>query len=125
MIMAGDGLLDGGDADQETDVERARIAHQYTLGEGPAWRPPDRAPPPVFATNLTRPPASRHWPLFAVQAAKTGAEAAFSPPLTGAGNALGTLDLYRTNAGSLSGDGIRTALLVADVGHHLPCPAGH
>ncbi|WP_200301717.1 GAF and ANTAR domain-containing protein [Streptomyces adelaidensis] len=189
--MAGDDVLGGGDAEQETEFERARIAHelisavrgtppsevpdalghacisllpaasglsvsvlgdgsdmgvvlcasdsvaarlaeiQYTLGEGPCMEAV-RLHAPVFATDLTRPPATRRWPLFAMQAAKAGAEAAFSLPLAGAGNSLGTLDLYRERAGSLSGDHIRTALLVADavtlaviaLDHASPHPEG-
>jgi len=171
--MAGDGLLGDGDAEQEADVERARITHeliagvrglapsdvpdalcrscvtllpaasglsvsvlaggsdmgvvlfasddvaarlaeiQYTLGEGPC-REAVRLRAPVFGTNLTRAAERRRWPLFSVQAAKAGVEAVFSLPLAGAGSALGTLDLYRETPGSLSGDDVRTALLVAD-----------
>ncbi|MET7475975.1 GAF and ANTAR domain-containing protein [Streptomyces sp. NPDC005648] len=189
--MAGDELLSGGDAEEDLDVERARIAHefiaavrgtppadvpqalchaclsllpvasglsvsvlgrssgtgvvlcasdeiaarlaeiQYTLGEGPCMEAA-RLRAPVFAADLTRPPASRRWPLFAVQAAKAGAEAVFSLPLTSAGNPLGTLDLYRARAGSLSGVHTRTALLVADavtlaviaLDHASPDPEG-
>ncbi|MFD6173783.1 GAF and ANTAR domain-containing protein [Streptomyces coeruleorubidus] len=171
--MSGDDLLGGGDAEQETEIERARIAHaliadlrglppvevpdalcrtclellpavsglsvsvladgldtgivlcasddvaarlaeiQFTLGEGPC-REAARLRAPVFATDLTRAPDQRRWPLFSVQAAKTGVEAVFSLPLAGAGNPLGTLDLYREAPGSLSADHLRTAMLVAD-----------
>jgi hypothetical protein len=45
---------------------------------------------------------------------KSGVEAVFSLPLAGAGNTLGTLDLYRETSGSLSADQLRTAMLVAD-----------
>ncbi|HSX99374.1 MAG TPA: GAF and ANTAR domain-containing protein [Streptomyces sp.] len=189
--MADDELLGGGNADQETDVERARIAHaliaavrglsppevptalcracvtllpvasglsvsvlgdgsetgvvlcasdgvaarlaevQYTLGEGPCMEAV-RLRAPVFATDLTRTPDTRRWPLFSVQAARSGVEAAFSLPLTGAGSALGTLDLYRSTPGRLSRDEVRTALLVADavtlaviaLDHASPAPEG-
>ncbi|MEX3105491.1 MULTISPECIES: GAF and ANTAR domain-containing protein [unclassified Streptomyces] len=97
-----------------SDSVAARLAEiQYTLGEGPGMEAV-RLRAPVFATDLTRPPATRRWPLFSVQAAKAGAEAAFSLPLAGGAGALGTLDLYRETSGSLSDDHIRTALLVAD-----------
>lgn len=172
-MVTGDELLGGGDAEQETDVQRARIAReliavvrglppaevpdalcracmrllpvisglsmsmtgdgtetgvvlcasdtvaarlaeiQYTLGEGPCMEAA-RLRAPVFATDLTRAPDSRRWPLFSVQATRAGAEAVFSVPLGGARGALGTLDLYRGTAGSLGGDHICTALLVAD-----------
>ncbi|MDC0765354.1 GAF and ANTAR domain-containing protein [Streptomyces sp. HD] len=110
----------------------ARLAEiQYTLGEGPCVEAV-RLRAPVFATDLTGPPATRRWPLFSVQATRAGAEAAFSVPLSGAGTALGTLDLYRDRAGSLSGDQIRTAMLVADavtlaviaLDHASPNPEG-
>jgi hypothetical protein len=32
MVMAGDDLLGGGNAEQDTDVERARIAHALIAG---------------------------------------------------------------------------------------------
>ncbi|MFD4259932.1 GAF and ANTAR domain-containing protein [Streptomyces sp. NPDC058534] len=86
---------------------------QYTLGEGPCTEAV-RLMAPVFATDLTRAPDARRWPLFSLQAAKAGAEAVFSLPLAGAGRALGTLDLYRETAGPMSTERVRTALLVAD-----------
>lgn len=189
--MAGDDLLGGGDAEPETEVQRARIAHelvaavrglppaavpealcrtcvtllpavsglsvsvlgegsdtgvvlcasdgvaarlaeiQYTLGEGPC-REAVRLRAPVLATDLTRAPDTRRWPLFSVQAARAGAEAAFSLPLGSVGSSLGTLDLYNENAGSLTADHLRTALLVADavtlaviaLDHASPAPEG-
>ncbi|MFE6338814.1 GAF and ANTAR domain-containing protein [Streptomyces sp. NPDC057798] len=186
--MPGDDLLGGGDAEQEIDVERARIAHallagvrglppaevpdalcrtcvallpafsglsvsmlgespdmgvvlcasdevaarlaeiQYTLGEGPC-REAVRLRAPVFASNLTRAPDQRRWPLFAAQAAKAGVEAVCSLPLTGGGSPLGTMDLYRETPGPLSTDHLRTALLVADavtltvIAHERASPA--
>ncbi|MEV4225666.1 GAF and ANTAR domain-containing protein [Streptomyces bobili] len=173
MIVGGDAGFGGGDAEEETDLRRARIARelitavrglppeevpealcrscaallpsvaglsvsvlgdgpdsavvlfasdetatrlaeiQYTLGEGPS---PEavRLRAPVFAPDLRDGPDVRRWPLFSDQAARAGVEAAFSVPLTGAGGALGTLDLYRETAGGLDGDDVRTALLVAD-----------
>ncbi|MFB7651561.1 MULTISPECIES: GAF and ANTAR domain-containing protein [unclassified Streptomyces] len=86
---------------------------QYTLGEGPCTEAV-RLVAPVFATDLTRAPDARRWPLFSLQAARAGAEAVFSLPLTGAGRALGTLDLYQETAGPMSSARVRTALLVAD-----------
>ncbi|MET7655121.1 MULTISPECIES: GAF and ANTAR domain-containing protein [unclassified Streptomyces] len=189
--MSGDDLLGSGDAGEDTDIERARIAHrliagvrglppqevpdalcracvgllpmvvglsvsvlgdssdtgvvlcasdgvaaqlaelQYTLGEGPC-REAARLRAPVFATDLARAPDTRRWPLFSVQAVRAGARAAYSAPLAGAGSALGTLDLYRDTPGSLRGDHVRTALLVADavtlaviaLDHASPAPEG-
>ena len=97
-----------------TDEVAAQLAEiQYTLGEGPCTEAV-RLLAPVFASDLTRPPDARRWPLFSVQAAKAGAEAVFSLPLTAAAGALGTLDLYRRTAGSLDNGQVRTALLVGD-----------
>ncbi|WP_307544181.1 GAF and ANTAR domain-containing protein [Streptomyces sp. V3I8] len=86
---------------------------QYTLGEGPCTEAV-RLRAPVFAPDLARAPDARRWPLFCVQAAKVGAGAAFSMPLTAGAKVLGTLDLYQETAGPLDGDRLRTALLVAD-----------
>ncbi|MBQ0995541.1 GAF and ANTAR domain-containing protein [Streptomyces sp. RK62] len=115
-----------------SDEVASRLAEiQYTLGEGPGVEA-IRLRAPVFATDLGAPPDSRRWPLFSVQAARAGAAAAFSLPLTGAGAALGTLDLYRDAPGSLPVDQVRTALLVADavtlavvaLDHASPDPEG-
>ncbi|WP_405724676.1 GAF and ANTAR domain-containing protein [Streptomyces sp. NBC_00028] len=86
---------------------------QFTLGEGPCTEAM-RLRAPVLASDLTRGPDARRWPLFAVQAAKAGVEAAFSVPLAGAAGPLGTLDLYRQTPGDMSNGHLRTALLVAD-----------
>ncbi|MFE7766909.1 GAF and ANTAR domain-containing protein [Streptomyces sp. NPDC057438] len=115
-----------------SDSVAARLAEaQYTLGEGPCLEAV-RLRAPVFATDLTRMPDTRRWPLFSVQAARAGAEAAFALPLTGAGSALGTLDLYRDTPGRPSRGEVRTALLVADavtlaviaLDHASPAPDG-
>ncbi|MET9762831.1 GAF and ANTAR domain-containing protein [Streptomyces sp. NPDC006372] len=98
-------------ASDDVAVRLAEI--QFTLGEGPCTEAV-RLRAPVFAADLTRAPDARRWPLFSDQAAKTGAQAVFSLPLAGAVGALGTLDLYRSTAGPMSGDQVRTALLVAD-----------
>ncbi|MFD9404788.1 GAF and ANTAR domain-containing protein [Streptomyces sp. NPDC060011] len=97
-----------------SDAVAARLAElQYTLGEGPCSEAV-RLRAPVFAADLTAAPDTRRWPMFASQAIPAGVRAAFSIPLTGAFEALGTLDLYRDKPGGLTGDQLRTALLVAD-----------
>ncbi|MFJ9728448.1 GAF and ANTAR domain-containing protein [Streptomyces sp. NPDC101209] len=115
-----------------SDDVATRLADiQYTLGEGPSTEAV-RLRAPVFAPDLSRPPDTRRWPLFSVQAIKSGAQSVFSLPLAGAGQALGTLDLYRRAAGSLTGAHLRTALLVADamtlavvaLDHASPAPEG-
>ncbi|MGW7257398.1 GAF and ANTAR domain-containing protein [Streptomyces sp. NPDC054834] len=97
-----------------SDAVAGRLAEiQYTLGEGPCTEAV-RLRAPVFATDLTRAPDVRRWPLFSAQAAMAGAKAVFSLPLTSGASPLGTLDLYRDTAGTLDSDQLRTALLVAD-----------
>ncbi|WP_235882712.1 GAF and ANTAR domain-containing protein [Streptomyces apricus] len=97
-----------------SDDVAGRLAEiQYTLGEGPCTDAV-RLRAPVFAPDLTRAPDASRWPLFCVQAAKAGAEAAFSVPLTAGAKVLGTLDLYQETAGPLDDDQVRVALLVAD-----------
>ncbi|MFJ6087811.1 GAF and ANTAR domain-containing protein [Streptomyces sp. NPDC092369] len=129
-VMAGDVNL--GVVLCASDGVAARLAEiQYTLGEGPC-REALRLRAPVFASDLTRAPDTRRWPLFATQAARAGAGAAFSLPLGGAGSTLGTLDLYKDTPGPPSDDHVRTALLVADavtlaviaLDHASPGPEG-
>lgn len=108
-----------------SDDVATRLADiQYTLGEGPS---PEavRLRAPVFAPDLTRPPDTSRWPLFSVQAVRSGAQSVFSLPLAGAGRSLGTLDLYREDSGSLTGPHLRTALLVADAVTHAVMALDH
>ncbi|MEU5196550.1 GAF domain-containing protein [Streptomyces scabiei] len=111
VLRAGDGVA-------------ARLAEvQYTPGEGPCVEAV-RLRAPVFATDLTRVPDTRRWPLFSVQAARAGAEAVFSLPLTGAGSALGTLDLYRDAPGGPSRGEVRTAQERSRTGRKCIRPPG-
>ncbi|MDQ1036202.1 hypothetical protein QFZ75_002618 [Streptomyces sp. V3I8] len=61
-----------------------------------------------------RGPDARRWPVFAHQAVDLGVRAVLSLPLGTGAPALGTLDLYRDSAGSLSVRDLRIALLVRD-----------
>ncbi|KAA0940482.1 GAF and ANTAR domain-containing protein [Streptomyces apricus] len=97
-----------------SDGMAAQLAEiQYTLGEGPCTDAV-RLRAPVFASDLTRAPDALRWPLFCVQAARAGAEAVFSVPLTAGASVLGTLDLYQGTPGPLDDEQVPTALLVAD-----------
>ncbi|MFJ8940396.1 GAF and ANTAR domain-containing protein [Streptomyces sp. NPDC102365] len=97
-----------------TDEVAGHLAEiQYTLGDGPGVEAV-RLRAPVFAPDVTLGADVRRWPLFCVQAAKAGAAAVFSMPLTAGARALGTLDLYQKTTGPLDGGQVRTALLVAD-----------
>ncbi|MEU7055541.1 GAF and ANTAR domain-containing protein [Streptomyces sp. NPDC046197] len=86
---------------------------QYTLGDGPCQTALDRAAP-VLATDLTRGPDVRRWPVFAHEAVGLGVRAVFSLPLGVGGIAIGTLDLYRDTVGALSESELRTALWARD-----------
>ncbi|MEU9205951.1 GAF and ANTAR domain-containing protein [Streptomyces sp. NPDC048332] len=74
---------------------------QYTLGDAPCQSAVDLVAP-VLAADLTQGPDARRWPFFAQQAVALGVRAVFSLPLSAGGLALGTLDLYREEAGELS-----------------------
>jgi hypothetical protein len=86
---------------------------QYTLGEGPCQSALELGAS-VLAVDLTGGPDVRRWPLFARQAVELGVRAAFAFPLGTAGQAVGTLDLYRDTSGGLSDRDLGTALLVRD-----------
>lgn len=125
LSVQGDDGADTGVVFCASDDVAARLAEiQFTLGEGPCTEAV-RLRAPVFATDLTRAPDNRRWPLFCFQAANAGAQAVFSLPLAGNGRPLGTLDLYKNTAGSLSSDHVRTSLLVADAMTHAVTALGH
>lgn len=86
---------------------------QYTLGDGPCQSALDLGVP-VLAPDLTQGRDALRWPLFAQQAVGLGARAVFSLPLGIGGMSIGTLDLYRDAAGSLSDRALLIALLVRD-----------
>lgn len=96
---------------------------QYTLGDGPC-QSALALTAPVLAADLTGGTDARRWPVFAQQAVELGVRAVFSIPLSVAGLAVGTLDLYRDRPGPLSerdrsfalpaADAITTALLAIE-----------
>ncbi|MFE0101296.1 GAF and ANTAR domain-containing protein [Streptomyces sp. NPDC059009] len=97
-----------------SDSTAARLAEaQYTLGDGPCQTAVDLVAP-VIAADLTRGPDARRWPVFAHQAIELGVRSVCSLPLGSSGQAIGTLDLYRDTAGTLSGQELQIALLVRD-----------
>lgn len=96
-----------------SDETASRLAEtQYTLGTGPCQTALVLAAP-VFAADLTEGPDARRWPIFAQYAVQLGVRAVFSLPLGGA-QPIGTLDLYRTSPGPLTGRDLETALLARD-----------
>ncbi|MFB6477415.1 GAF and ANTAR domain-containing protein [Streptomyces virginiae] len=102
------------------DAARQLAEAQFTLGDGPCRTVMERAAP-VFAADLARGADAGRWPLFAQQAVGLGVEAVFCLPLGAESVPIGTLDLHRNRAGSLSerdrlfavraADAITTALL--------------
>lgn len=94
------------------DVAAGLAEIQDTLGDGPSFRAVSLNAP-VFATDLTNGSDGRRWPMFAPQATSAGAQAVYSLPLR-QGTSIGTVDLYRAQAGALSERELRVALHAAD-----------
>jgi hypothetical protein len=86
---------------------------QFTLGEGPCWDA-TRHGHPVLVGDLTG-PAGRRWPMFAPAVLAAGFRAIFAFPLQIGAIRLGTLDLVCAQPGTLDGDALADALIVADV----------
>jgi hypothetical protein len=99
-----------------TDEVAMRIERlQLTLGEGPCVDP-SISGSPVLVPDLTDPSdvvASR-WPVFAAEAAESGARAIFAFPVRIGAIGLGAVDLYRRSPGSLSGHEMGTVLAAVD-----------
>jgi hypothetical protein len=97
-----------------SDSVAAQLAEiQYTLGEGPCLQA-RTLQAPVFASDLLDAQQVRRWPVFAAQAVRAGAKAVFSVPLGSSVRTLGTMDMYRREAGPLSDSDLHVALLAAD-----------
>jgi hypothetical protein len=85
-----------------SDPVAAQLAEaQYSLGDGPC-QSAMRLVAPVLAGDLTRGADARRWPVFAQRAVELDVRAVFSFPLGSDAVAIGTLDLYRRDAGPLS-----------------------
>lgn len=94
------------------DVAAGLAEIQDTLGEGPSFQAVSLNAP-VFATDLADGSDGHRWPLFAPQATNAGARAVYSLPLR-QGTSIGTVDLYRAQAGALDEREMRVALHAAD-----------
>ncbi|MEJ3742927.1 ANTAR domain-containing protein [Actinomycetes bacterium KLBMP 9797] len=117
-------------ATDEIAAELAELA--LTLGEGPGVDAVSGGP--ALAVDLTGSDCLARWPVFAPAAASTGAGAVFALPLHVGAVRVGVLDLYRAQSGSLDGDQLADALLLADTACALlldaaqrdrPHPGGH
>jgi hypothetical protein len=89
---------------------------QYTLGEGPAIDA-HRLGQVVAEPELESPDVQR-WPAFAPSALQAGARAMFAFPIRIGAARLGSLTLYRNQAGSIEGDRYADTLVMADVAAH-------
>jgi hypothetical protein len=88
---------------------------QRTVGEGPGPTAHERGGPALVADLAT---AEARWPGFTPGAHAAGVAAVFSFPLHMGAVRLGTLDLYRTSAGSLNRTELRDALVLAEIATH-------
>jgi hypothetical protein len=97
-----------------SDPTSARLEDlQFTLGEGPC-RDAAQHGHPVLVGDLTG-PAGRRWPMFTPAVLAAGFRAIFAFPLQIGAIRLGTLDLVCAQPGTLDGDALADALIVADV----------
>ena len=86
---------------------------QFTLGEGPCLDA-FRLREPVLVPDLGSAEAFARWPGFAHEATQAGAFAAFAFPLQVGTAPLGTVELYRSEPGALSGRDTAIAVLIVD-----------
>ncbi|MEH1125319.1 ANTAR domain-containing protein [Micromonospora sp. CPCC 206061] len=97
-------------ATDEVASELAELG--LTLGEGPGVDAVDGGP--ALAVDLTGSDRLARWPMFAPAAVSAGAGAVFALPLHVGAVRVGVLELYRGQPGSLDGDQLADALLLAD-----------
>jgi GAF domain len=97
-----------------TDPASELVAEsQVTLGEGPATDAleTNRA---VLVADLTSARNRQRWPMFTPAALATGVLAVFAFPLGMGELTVGSLEIYRPRAGSLTGTELTDGLLFAD-----------
>jgi hypothetical protein len=85
---------------------------QFTTGVGPCVDAFVEGRP-VLVPDLAQ-EAEVRWPAFSAGAVRVGVRAIFAFPLQIGAVRLGALDMYRSDPGSLHGDALADALLVAD-----------
>ena len=89
---------------------------QYTLGQGPSIDA-HHLGQFVAEPDLASPDAKR-WPSLAPSAVQAGARAIFALPIRIGAVRLGSLTLYRDQAGPIEGDRYTDALVMTDVAAH-------
>ena len=83
-----------------------------TLGEGPGVDTSFAGP--SLVADLNAADCQARWPVFAPAAVAAGVQALFALPLRVGGVGLGVMCLYRSRPGSLNGEQLADALVLAD-----------
>jgi hypothetical protein len=97
-----------------SDAVAAQLAEaQYSLGDGPC-RTARTLVAPILAVDLASGADARRWPVFAQRAVGMDVRAVFSLPLGNEAAAIGSLDLYRRDAGPLSRQDTACAFTASD-----------
>jgi hypothetical protein len=86
---------------------------QFTLGEGPCIEAYTSRRPVLEPQLSTH--GMRRWPGYAAAAQEQGVQAVFAFPLQVGAARAGALDIYRTEAGSLTDDALTQAVTFAEV----------
>ena len=111
MLMSGD--MPRGSLCTTDTVSHLIEELQYTLGEGPcvdAYHHDEVISEPDLAA-----PQAKRWPAFTPPAVEAGVRAIYGFPMRVGAVRLGALNLYRTQAVSLTDDEHADALVMADV----------
>jgi hypothetical protein len=85
---------------------------QYTAGDGPGVEAVASGGPVVVGDLVTQ---DGRWPGFGDAAAELGLEAVFAFPLQAGSIRVGSIDLYRHRRGTLAGDALADAAILADL----------
>lgn len=109
-LMSKDGSI--GVAAASDDHAVALDENQFSLGEGPCYAA-FASRRPMLADDLQR--DGERWPAYRSALQDAGIAAVFAFPLHIGSVALGTLDLYRSEAQPLSDEQMRLALTLADL----------
>jgi hypothetical protein len=127
---------DGGVLALATSSDRRAVAHatdevaaglddlQFSVGEGPCVDA-FAGGRPVLVGEVGSAEAAARWPVYAPAAWAAGAGAVFAFPLQVGAIRVGTLEMYRAAAGSLSGEQLSDALAFCDAALSVVLTATH
>ena len=93
------------------DLSRKLDEFQFTFGEGPCLEAVSNSRA-VLVPDL-RDPSEQRWPAYAGAVLESGVRAVFALPVEVGSSAVGALDLFRSDAGPLTGNGLAGGLLAA------------